>query len=124
MTSSLNFTNGFFEFDLGIPLLITTDIAPAYPLFSAGGTEFDMANGLFDGIGSIASSLDASFLDNAGDLLTTANANLVIALDGSTIISAPVSTPEPSTVALLGGGLVGLAILCRRRSARRVDPDP
>jgi hypothetical protein len=122
MTSLLNFTSGSLEFDLGIPLLITSDIAAAYPLFTAHGFEFDTADGLFDGFDPIASFLGASFLDNAGDLLTAVNANLVVAVDGSTIISDPVPTPEPSALALLGSGLLGLVFLRRRRRVRRVDP--
>jgi hypothetical protein len=127
MTSSLNFTNGFFEFDLGIPLLVPADFlnpvppGPAY-LFSAPGFEFDLADHLFDGINPVASFLDASFEDNAGNLLGAAHADLAIAFDGSTIISDPVPTPEPSALALLGSGLLGLVFLRRRRRVRRVDP--
>jgi hypothetical protein len=78
---------------------------------------------LFDGFDPVASFLEANFQDNAGDLLTAAAANLVIALDGSTIISDPVPTPEPSTLALLGGGLLGLVLLRRRGGVQRGNSD-
>ena len=114
MTASLNFTNGYLEFNLGVPLLITSDVAPAY-LFSAAGYEFDPTSGLFDGINPIAMFQYASLANNAGDLLSAVEADLAIAYDGSTVMSDPVSTPEPGTLALLGGGLAGLALFSRRR---------
>jgi hypothetical protein len=51
-------------------------------------------------------------------------ADLAIVTNGTTIISDPVPMLEPSTLALLGSGLLGLALLRRRRGARRVDPHP
>jgi hypothetical protein len=116
ITFSQNFTKGYEEVDVGIPLLVTSDVAPAYTV-SAPGFEFDVMDGLFDGINPIASFLAASFADNAGDVLSAVNADLANAFDGSTIISAPVptATPEPASLAVLGGGLVGLAVIHRRR---------
>jgi hypothetical protein len=109
--------NPNLSFTLGVPLLVPADLQPAY-IFSASGHEF--TSGLFDGIGPVASFLDASFVDNTGDLLAAVHADLAIAFDGSTILSDPAlnpaATPEPSTLALLGGGLLGLAFLRRRRA--------
>jgi hypothetical protein len=100
------------KFTLGIPLLIPADLQPAY-IFSASGHEF--TSGLFDGINPVASFLDASFVDDAGNLVAAVNADLAIAFDGSTILSDPVLAPEPSTIVLFGSGLVGLAFYYRRR---------
>jgi hypothetical protein len=124
---SMNFSPNE-QFTVGIPLLVPADFlnpqppGPAY-LFSASGHEF--ANGLFDGIDPVANFLDASFVsDNSGtNLLLAAVADLAIVRNGTTIISDPVPTPEASTLALLGSGLFGLALLRRWRSARRVEPE-
>ena len=108
------------QFTVGIPLLVPADFlnptapGPAY-LFSASGYGFDPAAGLFDGIDPVANFLDANFLNDAGNPVDAAYADLAIAFDGSTILSDPVPAPEPATIALLGGGLASLAWLRRRR---------
>jgi hypothetical protein len=113
VTFSANFGPNVM-FTLGIPILITSDLAPAYAV-SPPGYEFDP--GLFDGINPVASFLDASFADNSGQLSAAAQADLAIASDGSVIMSdpVPVTTPEPTTLALLASGLTGLLLLPRRR---------
>jgi hypothetical protein len=101
-------------FTLSIPILITSDLAPAY-VVSSRGYEFDP--GLFDGINPVASFLDASFADNSGQLSAAAQADTAIAGDGSVIMSDPVPTtaPEPTTLALLATGLAGMLLLPRPR---------
>jgi hypothetical protein len=114
------------KFTVGVPLLVPADFlnpqppGPAY-LFSASGHEF--ANGLFDGIDPVANFLEASFLNDDKNNLLAAIADLAIVIDGSTIISDPVPMPEPSTLALLGSGFLGLGLLRRRLRARQIDPD-
>jgi hypothetical protein len=121
IASSLDFSGSAASevFDLKIPLIGVGNLLT----FPATGHEFDMTSGLFDGINPIATFQNASFLDNAGDLLAAVNADLAIAFDGSTIISDPVPMPEASTLALLGSGLFGLALLRRRLRAPQIDPD-
>jgi hypothetical protein len=101
-------------FTLGIPILITSDLAPGYVVSSPG---YEFAPGLFDGINPVASFLDASFADNSNQLSAAAQADLAIALEGSVIMSDPVptTTPEPTTLALLASGLAGLVVVARRR---------
>lgn len=121
ITTSLSFTANGLEVGLTVPLLITSDLI-AFPPTGPGfaptnmGFEFDKTDGLFDGIDPIASFLDASFEDNAGNLLAAVNADLAIAFDASVLLSAPVPTPapEPTTLLVLGSGLVGLAMIRRR----------
>jgi hypothetical protein len=108
------------QFTVGVPLLVPADLLPAY-LFSASGHEF--ANGLFDAIDPVANFLDASFLNDNNNNPLAAVADLAIVVDGSTIISDPVPTPEASTLALLGSGLFGLVLARRRLRARQIDPD-
>lgn len=113
MTFSLNFSpNAIFSVD--IPLLITSDLTPAY-LISASGHEF--APGLFDGIDPVASFLNANFINDGNDLLAAVKADLAIAFNGTTILSDPVPTPEPSTLMLVGGSVLALGLLLRRRAA-------
>jgi hypothetical protein len=112
MSLSLDFSpNAIFSLDL--PLLITSDVAPAYS-FAAGGHEFDVPNSLFDGIDPIASFLDASFVNDSNDP-PAFHVDMAIAIDGSTVLSSPI--PEPASLALLGGGLLAFALLRRRRAA-------
>jgi len=115
------------QFTVGVPLLVPaafldpTPPGPAY-LFSASGHNF--TDDLFDGIDPVANFLDASFVsDNSGtNLLLAAVADLAIVRNGTTIISDPVPMPEPPTLALLGSVLLGLALLRRWLSTRRIDP--
>jgi hypothetical protein len=116
---SMNFSPNE-QFTVGVPLLVPADLLPAY-LFSASGNKF--ADGLFDGIDPVANFLDASFLNDNNNNLLAAVADLAIVINGSTIISDPVPMPEPSTLGLLGSGILGLALLRRRRSAQRIAPD-
>jgi hypothetical protein len=104
------------QFTVGVPLLVPADLLPAY-LFSASGHEF--ADGLFDGIDPVANFLDASFLNDNNNNPLAAVADLAIVVDGSTIISDPVPTPEAPTLALLGSGLLGLVLLRPRHGVRR-----
>jgi PEP-CTERM motif len=115
------------KFTVGVPLLVPAAFlntglpgSPAYK-FSASGHEF--ASGLFDGIDPVANFLDASFLNDNNNNPFAAVADLAIVTNGTTIISDPVPTPEASTLALLGSGLFGLALLRRRLRARPNDPD-
>jgi hypothetical protein len=63
---------------------------------------------------SLSFTNDSIFVNDAG-LITSIGAMQI--LDITTTGTVPVSTPEPSTLALLGGGLAGL-VFFRRRAAR------
>ncbi len=87
------------------------------PGFSAPGFEFDTTNSLFYGIDPVPTTfLTASFLNDANDP-PAVNVHLAIARNGDTVMSSP-GLPEPSTLALLGSGFVGLGLASwlRRRS--------
>ena len=70
-----------------------------------------------DGIDPVASFLNASFLDDANHLRAAIDADLAIAFDGTTILSDPVPTSEPSALALLGGSILALGLLLGWRAA-------
>ncbi len=112
--SPLDFSSGHLVFNLLVPLIGVGNLIALSP---APGSGFEFANGLFDGIDPIASFFDASLANNSGDLLNAMTGNLAIAFDNTTITSDPVPTPEPTSLALLGGGLLGIALLYRRRVA-------
>jgi len=116
MNFSLSFDSGHAVFDLGAPLLVTADLAPGLPSPRYAGFEFDPTDGLFEGIDPVATFLTASFADNSSDPLAVV-ADLAITESGNTILSDPLPELEPSTLALLGGSLWGLALLRRRPGA-------
>jgi hypothetical protein len=62
---------------------------------------------------SLSFTSDSIFVNDAG-LITSVGAMQILDI---TTGSVPVPTPEPSTLALLGGGLAGL-VFFRRRGAR------
>ena len=115
MTFSFNVSGAGEVLDLQAPLLIPADLAPAYG-FAAPGFEFDTVDGVFEGIDPVASFIDANFVNDANDPFA-ANADLAIGKRGGTILSDPLPAPEPTSLALLGGGLLGLALLRRPRCA-------
>jgi PEP-CTERM motif len=113
MGLTLDFGTGHEVINVTAPLLIPSDLAPAYS-FAAPGFEFDPADGVFEGIDPVATFLQASFLNDANDP-PAINSDLAIGRAGAPILSAPIETPEPTTLALLCSGLLGSALLRRRR---------
>jgi hypothetical protein len=112
---SLDFsgTGGSEVITLGVPLIEIDNLLG----FSAPGFEFDTTKSLFYGIDPVPTTfLTASFLNDANDP-PAVNVHLAIARNGDTVMSSP-GLPEPSTLALLGSGFVGLGLasLLRRRS--------
>jgi hypothetical protein len=63
---------------------------------------------------SLSFTSDSIFVNDAG-LVTTVGAMQILDITTS-IGPPPVSTPEPSTLALLAGGLAGLVVFCGRRA--------
>jgi hypothetical protein len=119
MTFSIDFSSGHEVLDVTAPLLITSDLASGFAT-RYPGFEFDPLNfpGVFEGVDPVATFINETALNDANDPFVI-HADLAIAKTGNTILSAPLLTPEPSTIALLGGSLLGLVVLRRRRSANR-----
>ncbi len=65
----------------------------------------------------VDSSYGLTFRGTGNDTISFAvsGPNTVLALDGINI--SPVAVPEPASLALLGGGLLGLGLIRRRRTA-------
>ena len=107
ITSSLNLINGYLEFT------DPTSLQAVQRFYVA----FDGNH--FIGFDSLASFLNARFADNNGDISPAMVSDLAIALDGSVLLSVPaplpVTAPEPTTLVLLGNGVIGFAVLRRRR---------
>jgi hypothetical protein len=119
ITSSLDFSKGNEVLDLGIPLIgfdaLVGNTFPPDDLFAPPqGFGFDAADGLFDGIDPIASFLDAGFADDNGDLVHAFHADLAIAFDGTTLLSAPLPASEPPALVLIAGALLALGLVRRR----------
>jgi hypothetical protein len=93
-------------------------------------------NGLLNGVQvdttTLSPSATAAMLEtfnwagiNEVDLLASggtqhvgySGAGTQVALDNLTITSSQVTTPEPSSLAIVGAGLAGLGLACRRRKA-------
>jgi hypothetical protein len=117
MTFSLSFASGHSVYDIGAPLLVTAGLASGFPSPRYAGFEFDPTAGLFEGINPVATFLTANFVNDANDPFA-ANADLAITESANTILSDPLPEPEPSTLALLGGGLWALVLLRRRQGAQ------
>jgi len=97
-------------------MMVISDIDQPF-FVSAPGVAFD-GNHLI-GFDPLASFLNERFADNNGDISPAMVSDLAIALDGSVLLSVPAPLPvaahEPTTLVLLGNGVIGFAVLRRRR---------
>lgn len=91
-----------------------------FPTYVNNGDEFDIVNGVSDALpGFLVSTSPISF-DPAVGFKTDNAATLRVIAQGT--IDGSVAVPQPMTLALIAGGMIGLGLLGRRRATHRLWP--
>ena len=120
LTVSHGVTSGALDSSTGVEFVVGSDLTA-----TTSGLFFNFGDSVSGGLLILGPNYNSLCYDSQGTFCGAASASLLLAVDGTRYespfsgvqqIATAATTPEPSSIALLGTGLLGIAGTLRQRS--------